>query len=254
MSSDRQQTSDDWEELKKSRVFGPCQTCLRPICQCPAKHTPPPDAQAMTREEFERTVYILSAGNVPRGGQVLAHDAAQRETIARLEKDLATANEYLAACHGIEDNLEKAVTENEELQARLTASEREIRRRMWTLHYSRMQHAPYGDDGRLDCNSCGRDYVATPMDELVQWEMLDASKLVTVSEAKGKWTTARPTVAGWYWVQWPDDLGLGAEILEVTQPHGPDTDYLEVNDTPMDEYLAEYPSVEWQGPLTPGEE
>lgn len=106
-----------------------CGTCSKLPCVCLSNPTQPPDAQAMTREEFERTVYILSAGNVPRGGQVLAHDAAQRETIARLEKDLAIANEYLAACHGIEDNLEKAVTENEELQARLTASEA---KRKWT--------------------------------------------------------------------------------------------------------------------------
>ena len=70
-----------------------------------------------------------------------------------------------------------------------------------------------------------------------------------------RWTTERPKKAGWYWVQWPDDPCLGPEIVEVTQPHGPDTDYLEISleisDVPMDEYLAEFPSVEFQGPLEP---
>ena len=67
------------------------------------------------------------------------------------------------------------------------------------------------------------------------------------------WTTERPTRAGWYWARWPNDPGLGAEILEVTQPHGPDTDYLEVNDWSMDEYLKEYQSVEWQAVQGPRE-
>lgn len=68
------------------------------------------------------------------------------------------------------------------------------------------------------------------------------------------WTRTKPSEAGWYWVRWPNDPGLGAEILAVTQPHGPDTDYLEVDDCPMEEYLKEYPSVEWQPVAPPKEE
>lgn len=45
---------------------------------------------------------------------------------------------------------------------------------------------------------------------------------------------------------------VGPEILEITQPNGPDTD-LHVGhwDEPVDEYLAEHGPCEWQGPLEP---
>lgn len=70
--------------------------------------------------------------------------------------------------------------------------------------------------------------------------------------AMSAWTTEKPTTAGWYWVRWPKDPGLGAEILAVTQPNGPDTDYLEAGDIPMDEYVEEY-SPEWQ-PVEPAKD
>lgn len=66
------------------------------------------------------------------------------------------------------------------------------------------------------------------------------------------WTTEKPTTAGWYWVRWPHEPHIGEEIREVTQPNGPDTDYLEAGDIPMDEYVEEY-SPEWQ-PVEPAKE
>ena len=71
-----------------------------------------------------------------------------------------------------------------------------------------------------------------------------------------EWTTEKPTKPGWYWARWPKQPHLGAEILEITQPDGPDTDTLEVGnrfDYALDSYIAEYEPVEWQGPLEPTE-
>lgn len=62
------------------------------------------------------------------------------------------------------------------------------------------------------------------------------------------WTKEKPTVQGWYWARWPNNPGLGAEVLCVTQPHGPDTEYLEFDDTPLEEYIAEW-HPQWSGPI-----
>ena len=65
------------------------------------------------------------------------------------------------------DSLEKQV---EEL-------EMEIKRRVWLSHGSRMKHLLYGDDGKMDCNSCGRDYAAMPLEVAQRYELDDAIKL-----------------------------------------------------------------------------
>jgi len=71
------------------------------------------------------------------------------------------------------------------------------------------------------------------------------------------WTTTKPTKPGWYWVRWPKQPQLGPEILEVTQPDGPDTDTLEIGYRPcnctLQEYIDDQGPVEWQGPLEPQE-
>ncbi len=69
------------------------------------------------------------------------------------------------------------------------------------------------------------------------------------------WTKDQPTTPGWYWARWPKEPQLGPEILEITQPDGPDTDTLQVANRPfeyaLDSYIAEYEPVEWQGPIEP---
>ena len=71
-----------------------------------------------------------------------------------------------------------------------------------------------------------------------------------------EWTTERPTKPGWYWARWPKQPQFGPEILEITQPNGPDTD-LAVDSRPfdwnLDEYIEDEGPVEWQGPLEPKE-
>ena len=67
-----------------------------------------------------------------------------------------------------------------------------------------------------------------------------------MTDASGqRWTREKPTEPGWYWYREP---GLGAEAVCVYQPNGPDTDYLEIYDTPLTEFDGEF-----QGPLTPHE-
>lgn len=63
------------------------------------------------------------------------------------------------------------------------------------------------------------------------------------------WSKERPTTAGWYWVKWLRFPQFGPEIREVVQPNGPDTDYLEVDDAPIDEYITGCGPIEWAGPL-----
>lgn len=64
------------------------------------------------------------------------------------------------------------------------------------------------------------------------------------------WTRERPTAAGWYWVKWPSHPQYGPEIREVVRPNGPDTDELEVDDMPIDEYVKDCRGVDWQ-PVEP---
>ena len=71
--------------------------------------------------------------------------------------------------------------------------------------------------------------------------------------SKLTWTRERPTYAGWYWVRWPKQPQYGPEIVLIEQPNGPDTDYLEIRDVPLHEYIDIEGGVEWQGPLEPEE-
>ena len=73
------------------------------------------------------------------------------------------------------DSLEKQV---EEL-------EMEIKRRVWLSHGSRMKHLLYGDDGKMDCNSCGRDYAAMPLEVAQRYELDDAIKLAQQAQEGG---------------------------------------------------------------------
>lgn len=161
-------------------VFGPCQTCLRPICQCPTKHAPPPDTQTMAREMVLKIADKVFQ-HYPFKHELnywLAHDAAQRETIRRLEVELKKWRDSFAGHVYVKNEEWSAKCEEvRSLQARLTAS-----------------------------------------------------------EAKLKWTTVRPTVAGWYWWR---TTNVPATIIELREMGN-------VVIVPMK-------TGEWQGPLTPGE-
>jgi len=75
--------------------------------------------------------------------------------------------------------------------------------------------------------------------------------------SQSAWSIDRPTQPGWYWARWPEQPQFGPEILEITQPNGPDTDDLEVGHRPfnetLDDYIQKNGPVEWQGPLEPKE-
>jgi len=55
--------------------------------------------------------------------------------------------------------------------------EYEIKRRIWAMHGSRMGHQLYGDDGRLDCNTCFRKYSDESLETVYGFELYDANVL-----------------------------------------------------------------------------
>ena len=83
----------------------------------------------------------------------------------------------------------------------------------------------------------------------------DVRSYIAALQRRVEWTTAKPTEHGYYWARWTKEPQLGPEILEIRQPNGPDTDYLEVGmfDESLESYIANYGPVEWQGPLAPHE-
>ena len=70
------------------------------------------------------------------------------------------------------------------LEQKVEELEMEIKRRVWLSHGSRMKHLLYGDDGKMDCNSCGRDYAAMPLEVAQRYELDDAIKLA--QQAQGE--------------------------------------------------------------------
>ena len=54
----------------------------------------------------------------------------------------------------------------------------DLKKRIWLLHGSRMNHLLYGDDGRMDCNVCLREYAGATLEQCYEWEIADACALV----------------------------------------------------------------------------
>ena len=168
------------------------------VAAAEAACTPPPDVQAMTRQEFdarEDQLCTYSKGTPEFHAalsDIAVNDAAQRETIRRLEQQA----EMLKGC--LEENRKHA----DQLQARLTAS-----------------------------------------------------------EAAHKWTRERPTKEGWYWYR---SIGDPADIVQVYESADGVWMIVGVNVRCMsiatfaaerDEYdELVHEDLQWQGPLTPGEE
>ena len=71
------------------------------------------------------------------------------------------------------------------LEQKVEELEMEIKRRVWLSHGSRMKHLLYGDDGKMDCNSCGRDYAAMPLEVAQRYELDDAIKLAQQAQEGG---------------------------------------------------------------------
>ncbi len=70
--------------------------------------------------------------------------------------------------------------------------EYEIKRRIWQMHGSRMGHQLYGDDGRLDCNTCFRKYSDESLETVCGFEIYDANILF----AKAASLPAQPAQGG----------------------------------------------------------
>ena len=80
--------------------------------------------------------------------------------------------------------MDRAIAHNEkaDLQAALDAERDwlalDLKKRIWLLHGSRMNHLLYGDDGRMDCNVCLREYAGATLEQCYEWEIADACALV----------------------------------------------------------------------------
>ncbi len=61
--------------------------------------------------------------------------------------------------------------------------EYEIKRRIWAMHGSRMGHQLYGDDGRLDCNTCFRKYSDESLETVYGFELYDANVLCAKADS-----------------------------------------------------------------------
>lgn len=166
----------------------------------------------------------------------------QRETIRRLEGERDGWKKQYEACHKLhleaQEECEKANTfayklEAASLQARLTASEAKVKEMEQACDQRKLTRKQQVE---LDKIIGSRDREINTLRNRLARKTL-------------KWTTARPTVAGWYWwrfrvstipiircLQWDDDVqefydDVGTENKTLNELGG-----------------------EWQGPITPGEE
>lgn len=216
-----------------------CGTCSKLPCVCLSKPTPPPDAQAMARKQVEERMKWYGENFVLYrtrwANELLAHDAAQREAIWRLEQQI----EMLKGC--LEENRKHA----DQLQARLTASEAELAELAGALDRV-FRHCPKPDgswDHAVWCNSSGA-YETGAAGVTCNCKIM--------GKVSNKWTTVRPTVAGWYW--WRCSYSTDRGILKYI------TRIYEIEDSAGGVFISgigtpdKLGNGEWQGPLTPGEE
>ncbi len=104
-----------------------------------------------------------------------------QQRVAQLEQQAET---YLKAAQSAHDGHRAAVKYTADLQADhatllglVQEREYEIKRRIWAMHGSRMGHQLYGDDGRLDCNTCFRKYSDESLETVYGFELYDANVL-----------------------------------------------------------------------------
>lgn len=80
--------------------------------------------------------------------------------------------------------------------------------------------------------------------------ILNTAIITHLQAAQPVWTRERPQ-EGWYWFQ-NYQAGFAPEVYTISQPNGPDTDELAVDnmdDQPLDEFLEDYGPGEWAGPI-----
>lgn len=73
---------------------------------------------------------------------------------------------------------QSALDENQALRDERERLLFDLKKRIWLSHGSRLNHLLYGDDGRMDCNVCFRDYAGATLEQCYEWEIADACTLV----------------------------------------------------------------------------
>lgn len=224
----------DCQSLKDVRGQAPC-TC-----------TPPPRQEGMTRVQFKEHVKACAEAKLSElyyayRDALIAHDAAQRETITRLEGEVKRYE------------LGEVVVANRirELQARLTASEERIHsitESVLTTFKWEFNLDSGGKDGpifrRKDWQTSFEPIVYTmTIEEIIQQGL-------PTRQAK-RWTRERPTVAGWYW--WRIQEDSDPFVVEVVREGGKLWAQW-IRRGRIATWLVSDHGGEWKGPLTPGEE
>lgn len=216
-------------------------------------HTPPTDAQAMTREQVLKIADKVFR-HYPFKHELnywLAHDAAQRETIRRLEGELKKWRDSFVGHVYVENEewTEKCETIRT-LQARLTASEARVKQQGDVLAYL-LNCGPEIVQAIQEAKSdISEDY-----GEEQRQEREALREQVKVLQRARKWTTARPTVAGWYW--WRKGPGYSNDMAAIfyDEPHSEwEARFLGLKGGKIGTLPVNVCDGEWQGPLTPGEE
>lgn len=227
-----------------------------------------PRQKPMTREDIEAHVHKIIDGYFDEGGgwaassglmetlNVLAeHDAAQRETIARLEGELQEEQE-LTTWWGNLVRREQIGTKKtpslrayiEQLEARLTASEARVKQQGDVLAYL------------LDCGpeivravQEAKSDVSEDYGEEQRQERDALGEQVKALQQARRWTREKPTKADtWWWVRFTDNRWVDTEgpeewcIVQVWEEDGRMVCSI-MESEPLSE--LNYGFTEWSGPI-----
>ena len=107
-------------------------------------------------------------------GSVRIDRAILQQRVAQLEADNRT---YINERHENMKTIETLQADHARVLELVQECEYEIKRRIWQMHGSRMGHQLYGDDGRLDCNTCFRKYSDESLETVCGFEIYDANIL-----------------------------------------------------------------------------
>lgn len=102
-----------------------------------------------------------------------AMDAARR-ALETTQEELAIVKSLLSdSAKEIGDLATREAALQDEIARLSRPLEMEIRKRIWLAHGGRTRHLLYGDDGKMDCNVCFKDFKAGTLEELYAWELWD---------------------------------------------------------------------------------
>ena len=150
------------------------------------------DLQGQVKEAQERlSLCEHELGSVRIDRAILQQRVAQLEgENDSIKRD--TASMIDVATNRLKEELRDLQADHARVLGLVQEREYEIKRRIWQMHGSRMGHQLYGDDGRLDCNTCFRKYSDESLETVYGFEIYDANILF----AKAASLPAQPAQGG----------------------------------------------------------